>query len=304
MKDDRLLEMRVFRAVAESGGFTAAAHVLGVSQPFVSRVLAQLERRLGVKLVQRSTRGLRLTAEGDSYLASGRQIMTAIDAAEGALAAAAAQAEGVLRISAPIAFGMDQIAPCLPEFMAANPRIRVHLSLTDTIVSLIDDQIDVAVRMGMLPDSGLASRRLCGLQRMVVAAPSYLAKAGAPASPAELAAHRCLEWQGEHDRLNHWQFNNGTVFTARGNFCSSNGLAMFAMCVEGAGIMRMAEHLALPAIRAGRLVRLLAEFEPRDQAAIHTVFRPELKAVARVRAFVGYLAARFEHPPWAHTGPE
>jgi len=304
MKDNRLLEMRVFRAVAESGGFTAAAHGLGVSQPFVSRALAQLERRLGVKLVQRSTRGLRLTQEGERYLAASRRIMAEIDEAEGALAAAAGQAEGLLRISAPIAFGMDQIAPCLPRFMLENPGIKIHLSLTDTIVSLIDDKIDIAVRMGMLPDSGLASRRLCGLQRLIVAAPSYLAKHGALERPADLAAHHCLEWQGEHDRLNHWPFTDGTAFTARGTFCSSNGLAMFAMCVDGVGIMRMAEHLALPAIRDGRLVHLLADYEPRDQTAIHAVFRPELKSLARVRAFVSYLVARFETPPWAHIAAE
>jgi DNA-binding transcriptional LysR family regulator len=301
MKDDRLLEMRVFRAIVENGGFTAGAHALGVSQPFASRSLARLEERIGVKLVHRSTRGLRLTEEGERYLAAGASIMAALDEAEGALSASKAEAVGDLRISAPIAFGIDQIVPRLPEFMRLHPQIKIHISLTDSLVSLIDDHIDLAIRMGRLQSSSLVSRKLCDLQRLIVAAPSYVARFGAPATPQDLAAHNCLEWQGDHDQLNHWKFKiDGAEveFIAQGNFRSSNGLTLFAMCTEGVGIMRMAEHMALPAIRAGRLVRLLAAFEPRDQTAIHALYRPERRLLPRVRNFVDYLAALFQQPPW------
>lgn len=301
MKDDRLVEMRVFRAIVENEGFTAAAHALGVSQPFVSRTLGRLEQRLGQKLVQRSTRGLRMTDEGERYLAAALQIFSALDSAEGAFSSTEAEAAGDLRVSAPLAFGIDQIVPILPKFLASHEHLKLHLSLTDTVVSLMDDHVDVAIRMGDLPSSALVKRKLCNLQRVVVASPLYIQVHGEPGHPLDLTQHNCLEWQGEHDRLNHWPFKNAedtAPFVARGNFRSSNGLTMFAMCVAGVGIMRMAEHLALPAIRNGTLVRLLEHYKPIDMTAIHAVYPPERRAIPRVRYFVEYLAAHFQTPPW------
>jgi DNA-binding transcriptional LysR family regulator len=301
VKDDRLLEMRVFKAVVDAGGFTAAAHVLGVSQPFVSQTVSSLERRLGVKLLHRSTRGRRLTEEGERFLASCGRIIDEIEQAEAEISSARSQASGDLRVSAPLAFGMDQLVPRLPDFLTAHPEVKVHLSLSDAIANLIEENVDVAIRMGRLHDSSLMSRKLCNLQRIVVAAPSYIAAHGVPETPQELLHHNCLEWQGPLDHLNRWPFlidGEPRSILARGNFRSNNGTSLFQLCAAGAGIMRLAEHMALPAIRSDALVPLLKEYQARDDTAIHAVFLPERELLPRIRVFVDYLIGVFRQPPW------
>lgn len=299
MKDDRLLEMRVFKAVAESGGFTAAANLLGVSQPFVSQTVTGLEKRLGVQLLHRSTRNQRLTSEGEAYLSSARRLLDEIEQAEDLVRSN--EPAGDLRVSAPLAFGLDQVVPQLPGFLDACPKITMHLALSDTLVNLLEDNFDVAVRMGRLQDSALLSRRLCSLQRVVVASPAYIARHGQPVTPHGLTRHNCLLWQAPMDRLNRWPFIVEGVpeeVAVSGTFRSSNGSSLFEMCVAGVGIMRLAEHLALPAIRAGRLVALLGDCQAEDDTAIHAVFLRERKLVPRIRAFVDYLAGAFRQPPW------
>lgn len=299
MKDNRLLEMRIFRAVAEAGGFTAAAKALGVSQPFVSETLTGLERRLGVQLLHRSTRTQRLTSEGEAFLASCKRLLDEVEFAESAIRSP--EPAGDLRVTAPRAFGIDQIVPQLPAFMQAHPRVSVQLSLSDTLANLIEDHFDVAVRMGRLQDSSLQSRRLCGLQRIVVASPRYLEAHGAPATPADLARHTCLLWQGPMDHLNRWPFDvdgQPQEVAVQGRLRSNDGTVLYRMCVDGLGIMRLAEHLALPAIRAGLLVPLLVDQQAFDDTAIHVVFLPERRLVPRIRAFVDYLGRVFETPPW------
>lgn len=299
MKDDRLVEMRVFKAVVDAGGFTAAAHQLDVSQPFVSQNIASLERRLGVTLLHRSTRTYRLTAEGERFLAACNRILDEIAHTEAQIGSA--QAAGDLRITAPLAFGMDQVVPRLPAFLEAHPQIRLHLALSDVLANLIDDGVDVAVRMGRLQDSSLIGRRLCGLQRIVVAAPAYADAHGLPQVPEALMQHNCLLWSGFQEHLNRWPFLVGgerQEVAARGNFRSSNGLTLFQLCTAGVGIMRCAEHLALPAIRRGELVPLLSEYLAPDDTAIHAVFLPERQLVPRIRTFVDYLSECFRQPPW------
>ena len=250
--------MQVFRAIVEHDGFTAAAHALEVSQPFVSQTIARLEGRLGSKLLHGTTRRHRLTPEGERYLASSREILIALDEAESAFVTDRSEPFGDLRISAPLGFGNDQVLPQLPGFLIAFPKVRVHLSLSDALVSLIDDNVDVAIRMGRLRNSSLKARKLCDLQRLVVAAPAYVNRFGLPKTPEALRDHNCLEWHGPHEHLNRWPFrldNDRQEVAVSGNFRSSNGLSLAEMCFAGAGVMRMAEHLALPGIREGRLIR-------------------------------------------------
>ena len=301
MKDDRLLEMQVFRAIVEHDGFTAAANALEVSQPFVSRTIAKLERRLGAKLIHRTTRRHRLTDEGERYLASSRDILAALDTAEAAFVSGQADPSGDLRISAPLAFGTDQVLPRIPEFLEVYPKVKVHLSLNDALVSLIDDNVDVAIRMGRLEDSSLKARKLCALQRIVVATPDYVERFGMPAVPDDLRHHNCLEWQGAQEHLNRWPFCDDKEryeMPISGNFRGSSGLSLAEMCFRGVGVMRMAEHLALPAIREGRLLRLLSNFEDRDDTAIHAVYLADQHPTQRIRVFIDYLAACFRTPPW------
>lgn len=299
MKDERLVEMRVFKAVAETGGFTAAANLLGVSQPFVSQTVTSLEKRVGVQLLHRSTRNQRLTSEGEAYLAAARRILEEIEQAEGMIGSS--EPAGDLRLSAPLAFGMDQVVPQIPRFLEANPKVTLHLSLTDTQVNLLEENFDVAIRMGKLADSSLMSRRLCKLQRIVVAAPRYIALHGQPVTPHGLSRHNCLMWHSPLDRLNRWPFlveGRLEEFDVSGTVRSSNGSSLFQLCLAGVGIMRLAEHLAIPAMRAGQLVPLLADYQAEDDTAIHVVFLPERKLVPRIRVFVDHVVEAFRQPPW------
>lgn len=299
MKDERLVEMRVFQAVVDAGSFTGAAHSLGVSQPFVSQSLHNLECRLNVKLLHRSTRTQRLTAEGQRFLLSCKEIFGGIDNAEAEVRSG--HLVGELRISAPRAFGLDQIVPALPGFISRFPELTIHFSLSDAMVNLIEDNFDVAIRMGQLQDSSLRSRKLCDLQRIVVAAPSYIDTHGVPVTPHGLTRHECLMWDGLHDRLNQWPFEiNGKLekIPVHGRFRSSDGSTLFELCTAGMGIMRLAEHLAVPAIRSGKLIPLLSDYLGKDSAAIHAVYLAERQLTPRVRAFVDYLVEVFESPPW------
>ncbi|BAO91446.1 LysR family transcriptional regulator [Caballeronia cordobensis] len=299
MKDERLLEMRVFKTVVETGGFTAAANVLNVSQPFVSQSVTNLERRLGVQLLHRSTRTMRLTGEGERFLRSCNEILETLEEAEAQVRSS--EPTGNLRVSAPHAFGMDQLVPQLPRFLAAYPKLCVHFSLSDSNVNLIEDNFDIAVRMGRLQDSSLRSRKLCNLQRIVVASPAYLAAHGQPVTPQGLTKHTCLTWESPREHLNQWPFMiNGKLerVAVRGSFRSTDGTTLFQLCVAGVGIMRLAEHLALPAIRRGELVRLLCEYEAKDDTAIHIVYLPERQVVPRIRAFIDHFADAFRTPPW------
>ena len=258
-----------------------------------------MEHRLNVKLMHRSARTQRLTAEGERFLMSCKEILTGIDEAEADIRSS--NPIGELRVSAPRAFGLDQIAPALPAFISRFSGLTIHFSLSDALVNLIEDNFDVAIRMGQLQDSSLRSRKLCDLQRIVVAAPSYIATHGVPVTPHGLKRHECLMWDGPHDRLNQWPFLiNGKLekIPAQGRFRSSDGSTLFELCMAGVGIMRLAEHLAVPAIRAGKLVPLLSDYLGKDCAAIHAVYLPERQLTPRVRAFVDHLVDVFQTPPW------
>ncbi|MBN2759587.1 MAG: LysR family transcriptional regulator [Rhodobacteraceae bacterium] len=301
MKDDRLLAMRVFQTVAETGGFTAAAQALGVSQPFISQTIARLEDRLGVSLLHRTTRGHSLTAEGIVYLDGCRRAIDGVEQAEAALQTSPDQVAGILRVSAPLAFGLDRVTPILPVFLERHPKVELDLVLTDDSVNLVEDRIDLAIRMGQLTDSTLRARRLCDLRRIVVAAPALVAKYGAPQSPADLARFPCLCWDGARAHLNQWQFTTpaGPVrFEAEGRFRSNAGMALFQMCRDGVGIMRCAEHLARPAIAQGALVALLEDFTQPDDSAFHAVFLPQRSMQPRVRFFLDFLVESFQTPEW------
>lgn len=301
MKDDRLVEMRVFRAVVETGGFSSAAHALGASQPFISQTIRRLEARLGAKLLHRTTRGQRLTPEGKRFLSAARSVIGAVEEAEALWQREEAQIDGQLRISAPIAFGLDRVTPLVPEFLARHPNLSLDLRLTDEHENLIADSIDVAIRMGQLSDSGLVRRRLCRLRRIVVAAPDFVARHGTPKSVADLARMPCLAWDAGREHLNRWSFvRNGesVTFHARSRFRSNQGMSLFGMCLAGAGVMRAAEHLARPAIREGRLVQLLEDHAPADDTAIHAVFLPDRDLVPRIRTLVDFFVTAFRAPNW------
>ncbi len=306
MKDDRLLEMRVYQAVVATGAFTAAAHSLGVSQPFVSQTIQRLEKRLGVKLMHRTTRGHRLTPDGERFLDVARRVLDSVEAAESDWQISDAQVDGLLRVSVPIAFGLDRITSVIPGFLERHPKLSLEMRLTDDSERLIDDQIDVAIRMGTLSDSSLMHRRLCGLQRIVVATPALVARHGLPTRPADLAAFPCLAWDGGRAHLNRWRFiedGKDVIFQAESRFRSNQGMSLYQMCLAGMGAMRAAEHLARPAIADGRLVQLLPDHTALDDTAIYAVFLPDRHMVPRIRSFIDFMVDTFRSPDWEATGP-
>lgn len=302
MKDNKLMEMRVFKLVVDTGGFTAAAHALGSSQPFVSQTITSLERRLGVHLLHRSTRGQRLTEKGEQFLVSCTRIIDDIENAEAAITSTDEGISGDLRVSAPLAFGLDQIVPRLPCYLSRNPGLNLHLALTDSLANLIEDNVDVAIRMGKLTDSSLKSRKLCDLQRIVVASPAYIARHGTPGTPEALHDHNCLMWEGVQSHLNRWPFcaeGQRLHIPVSGNFRSTSGQTLFELCLAGVGIMRLGNHLALPAIERGTLVPVLGDYQAHDDTAFHVVFLPERELLPRIRGFVDYLIEIFKTPPWS-----
>lgn len=294
--------MRVFKAVVDLGGFTAAAHALSATQPFVSRAVKNLENRLGVTLLRRSTRSLSLTAEGEHFLAATSKLLAELDVLEADVFNRRSTISGQLRVTAPTNFGVDQIVPLLPAFLARHPSVCVNLSLSDTVVDLVEGRFDVAIRMGQLQDSMLVSRKLTNLQRIVVASPRYVRENGMPRHPDELSRHNCLRWDAPLDHLNRWPFMiDGARVSVEvtGNFQCISGVASASMCIASVGIGRMAEHLALPAIRRGDLVPLLQDFQAIDDLGIYAVFVRERSTHPRIRAFVDYLISSFVTPPWA-----
>lgn len=301
MKDERLIAMRVFEAVVEAGGFTAAARTLGVSQPFVSQTIQRLEKRLKTRLLHRTTRGHYLTPEGEAYLEGCRVAIASVESADALLQAGDDQIRGHLRISAPLAFGLDRVTPLVPTFLNRYPGISLDLMLTDDSVNLVEERVDVAIRMGHLADSSLLSRRLCQLTRVVVAAPRLIDRYGMPKVPQDLMRFPSLSWDGARDHLNRWSFVvDGQIHTyyADGRFRGNAGMALFQMCKDGFGIMRCAEHLARPAIHTGELVPLLENLQSPDDSAFHAVFLPDRNLLPRIRVFIDFMVDAFRIPDW------
>lgn len=291
---DKLSEMKMFQAVADAGGFTAAATELGVSQSMVSRAVLRLEQRLGTSLLHRSTRRISLTDEGAIFLQACRQVLEDIGEAERSVTSDK-QPTGTLRVSAAVVWGLDPLVPLLPEFTTRHPKIGVHLSLTDRYVDLIEEKIDVAIRLGRLPDSSLIARKIGEMRRVIVASPAYIAANGRPKAPADLLNHDCLLWDEEHDYLNRWSFEvNGAMRHVKvgGRIVSNNAQALYRLAIMGAGIFRMVEYRARPLIRGGELVSLLERSHHDEAIAVHALYVRTNIAKPRVRAFVDFLSEK------------
>ena len=263
---DRLTEMASFVAVVEGGSFAAAAVELGVSAQIVGRRIGQLEDRLGGPLLVRNTRRNRLTEAGQLFYDQCRGIMAAVRAAETSAAeAAGGSPRGQMVISAPRAFGSLMLADVLARYLHDNPRVSVRLDLTDRFVDLIGEQVDLALRIGALGDSGLIARRLRDYRLQPFAAPGYLQRYGEPASPDDLARHECILLAYENGGLfDRWTFErDGDTESIRvtGRFVTEDGRIMAELAAAGHGILLQDERLIDDHIASGRLVRILAQYD-------------------------------------------
>jgi DNA-binding transcriptional LysR family regulator len=287
---DRLQELTVFVRAAESGSFSRAARELGLSQPSVSRIIGELEARLGVTLLLRTTRRITVTDAGALFLDRAREILAEIEDAEDA-ARGVDSLRGLIRLALPIMYGTREIIPRLPKFLSAHPLLRLEMAVLDERQDLVADGTDVAIRVGELNDSTFGARRLTTLQQIVAASPVYLKARGTPKTPADLASHDCIFGPGNFGR-DSWSFTrDGSEISVdvRGRIHTNSGPGLAASVMAGLGIGMASTVMFDAEIKAGMLVPLLRGYTLAT-VDVHAVFpggpRPSLK----VRALVDFLA--------------
>jgi len=288
---DRLQELAVFIRAAESGSFSRAGRELGLSQPSVSRIVGELESRLGVKLLLRTTRRITVTDAGALFLDRAREILSQIEDAEDA-ARGLDSLRGIIRLAIPVVYGTRAVIPRLPKFLALHPLLRVELSVVDARQDLVAEGADVAIRLGELDDSAFGARKLATLPGLLVASPAYLRARGTPKTPADLASHDCIFSPGNFGRES-WSFSrNGAEISVevRGRITTSSGPGRLASATAGLGIMRASAVMAGDELKAGALVPLLRAYKL-PAVEVHAVFPGGPRPSAKVRALVDYLAA-------------
>jgi DNA-binding transcriptional LysR family regulator len=292
--DNRAGEMQVFATVVEAGSFSAAARRLMMTPSTVSKLVARLEDRLGVRLVERSTRRLSLTTEGHLYHKRALRMLADLEELERELATGSAGASGTVRISASVAFGTIAIEPLLPDFWQAHPRIVVDLSLSDEMADLYLERTDIAFRVGGLADSSLMARNIGTARRVIVGAPAYLEMAGVPHTVEDLDGHNCLGFNFQRAQPV-WPMRTGGRIVDRmvtGTLLANNGETVRRLAVAGAGLARLGDYHARADIAAGRLVEVLSEAEVGDEERIAALFLGPQRLPARVRAFLDFFVPR------------
>jgi DNA-binding transcriptional LysR family regulator len=261
---DRLDAMSVLLSAVESGSFSKASRKLGLPLATVSRKVAELESHLNASLLIRSSRGLELTPAGRSYVTAARAILEQLSEAERAAAGEYMEPKGDLVVTAPTMFGRLHVLPVVTRFLAAYPDVAVGLALTDRVAHFLDDQIDVAIRIGALPDSSLISTRLGSVRRVVCASPEYLAANGAPATPEDLAHHSAISFDSVSSPAS-WSFQSGTAeatVTFRSRLSVNTIDAAIVAGLSGAGLVRVLSYQVVDFVRSKRMTIVLDSFEP------------------------------------------
>jgi DNA-binding transcriptional LysR family regulator len=290
---DRLSLMKTFVAVVEADGFGAAARRLAISAPVVTRNVAALEQHLGARLLERTTRQVRVTEAGARYLADCKRLLAEIDDAEAAVSGAHSEPRGLLSVTAPVMFGRMFVAPLLVDFLAKHAQLSARALLLDQVVDLMTEGLDVAVRIAKLEDSSLTSTKVGVVRRVTCASPAYLKKYGVPKQPRELAEHRCFVFSTERSAPA-WAFEakaKSLSFRPRAALLANSSEGGIEAALAGAGITRALSYMVAAHVRAGRLRLILEDFEA-EPMPIHVVYREGRSAPARVRAFVDYVVPR------------
>lgn len=293
-------EMQVFVRVVERNGFSPAAEALGLTPSAVSKIVSRLESRLGVRLLNRTTRRIAPTAEGEAYLAAARRILRDIDEIETTVSAARAVPRGLLTVNTGAAFAMHQLLPAVPAFCERYPDIELDIQVTDRLVDLVEEGADLAIRTGKLSDSSLMARKICDVYRIVCAAPEYLRRHGTPRSPADLARHQCL-FISHVPSLRFWPFRQGREIVhveIASRVRADNADSLLALALAGGGILRTADYVVGAEIAAGRLVPILREHQHFDPIPVTAVHPPGRHRAPKVGAMLDFLVERFGDAPW------
>jgi DNA-binding transcriptional LysR family regulator len=292
-----------FARVVDSGSFSAAARRLNISKSAISAHVQRLEERLGIRLLNRTTRRLSLTEAGAAYYRHCARILVEAEAAEQAASALQREPRGTLRISAPDSFGWMHVAPAVPAFLKRYPELAIDIKLSPAYVNLVDEGLDLAIRIGILEDSALVVRKLALSRRVLCAAPAYLKERGTPRQPDDLASHNCLcsdllTWGDE------WRLvgkGGEARVTVGGSFRSNNAEMLRAAALDGIGIAALPTWVVAEQLRGGMLRRVLTAWEA-PVSTIYAVYPGNRLMSMKVRAFVDHLARRFGRTPYWEDG--
>jgi len=293
-------EMAIFQRVVERGSFAGAADDVGLSPSAVAKLITRLEARLGVRLINRTTRRLALTAEGEIYLEHVREILAAIESAEADISSARLSPRGHLRVHTFPVIAVHHLVPVLPDFLTRYPQITFDFLVTNRIVDILGENVDISLRMGALDDSALVARKIVDLRRIVCASPGYLARHGRPARPADLAHHSCLTLSRNPGAAT-WpfQFNGELVqIDVKGTVSADSADMLLGLAIEGAGILRISEHVVAEAIKKGQLEPLLQDVQDPEKYPLWGLLPPGRHQAPKVRAFLDFLIERLGSAPW------
>ncbi|MCI5107633.1 MAG: LysR substrate-binding domain-containing protein [Pseudomonadales bacterium] len=296
---DNISDIAIFVQVVESGSFTAAADRLDLSKSVISKYVSRLENNLGARLLNRSTRKLSLTEVGQAFYHKSRMALQDLEEAENEVSRLQGQPRGVLRLNAPMSFGILHLSPLLGAFHAQYPEVRVDLNLDDRKLDVIEAGFDLSLRISELPDSSLVARRLCRCRHAIVAAPSYLETMGKPNSPADLQSHRIVTYRYQESSIN-WDFRHPDQRVENiqidGHTRINNSLAIREAVIAGMGIARMPTFAVADAIRQGALVKLFPTLQTLE-VSLFLLYPQRRHLSPKVRAFVDFMAGQFTDPP-------
>lgn len=296
---DRFDQMQAFATVVDAGSFVRAAEALHISKTAISKLVADLEARLGVRLLRRTTRRLSLTAEGEAFHARCKELLSGVEHAESEVTAGRQEAVGVLRLNVPVSFGLLHLAPLWPAFLQQHPKVRLDVTLADRIVDLVDEGYDLAVRIARLPASTMVSRPISSTRLVLCASPEYLRRHGSPAHPAEIAHHQvaCYTLLSSGDT---WHFDGpaGAVHVNMAPiFRSNSGDSCCAAALAHQVIVLQPSFMVEPYLRSGALVELLPDYRSLE-LGIYAVYPSRQYVLPKVRAMVDFLVDAFQFPVW------
>lgn len=301
---DKLEAMNAFAKVVSLGSFTEAARALGLTRSAVSKAVMELEHLLGARLLDRTTRRVGPTEAGLAYFERCVDIVARVEETELQVSHLHDEPKGVLKVNAPVSFGVLHLAPAVADFMGEHGDLKIELALTDRFVDPIEEGVDVTIRIARLGDSSLVARRLAPARRVIVASPAYLDHHGTPASPDDLAHHACLSY-GHTTTLPRWRLSRDGEpidVPVGAAMCSNNGDVLRIAALAGRGITLLPTFLIGTDVAAGRLTPILADFPPED-LGIHALYAPNRYLAAKTRLFIDFLVARFgPKPAWDRFG--
>lgn len=294
---NQVSELAFFTQLIRLGSLAATARELNLTPPAVSKRLAQMEQRLGVRLLNRTTRSISLTSEGELYLNNAQRILGEIEEMERQVSSRRAMPKGLLRVNAPLGFGRTHVCPAISSFVRRYPEVEVQLHLSDRPINLPDDAIDVAIRFGELPDSRLIARKIATNRRRLCAAPSYLKTHGHPETPKDLMQHNCIVLRQNDAAFGIWRLSRGKQIESvkvRGSLSTNDGEVALNWALEGHGILMRADWNLAAHLRSGKLIEILSDYQT-PPADIYAVYLERLNLSAKVSLFIEHLRSFFSN---------